>query len=127
MPFKQASTPTFAGPGGADALVRADTLGPAIPSKNRMLATIDRPTWASAAVRGDRPTKGRGACKAADSSGIGRKRLNYAVPPLNRDAAEGGAAPFNFNVAAASGTLSPSPGARKRFVSTPCCRVYRSQ
>src|ERR1035441_4798203 len=51
----------------------------------------------------------------------------YAAPPRNSDAAVGGAAPRRRTVSSASGILSPSPGARNKFESTPCCRVYKSQ
>ena len=42
------------------------------------------------------------------------------------DAAVGAAAPAGLGLPFASSSLGPSPGARNRLASMPCCRVYRS-
>ena len=51
----------------------------------------------------------------------------YAAPPRSSDAAVGAATPRMLGAGATSGTLSPSPGARNKFDSMPCWRVYKSQ
>src|SRR5689334_6149985 len=50
----------------------------------------------------------------------------YAAPPPRIEAAVGSAAPGTRAFSGDSGTLSPSPGARNKFASMPCWRVYRS-
>src|ERR1017187_7206761 len=50
----------------------------------------------------------------------------HTVPPPSSEAAVGGAAARSFGASTASGTASPSPGARNKLESMPCWRVYKS-